>query len=151
MLLVAKHIWEYCIFSLPTKDPGSESGNARDVSISSSNDIQSLADTSPTISSTSELTITNSEDDREDEIDILSKLSPHERFYLPDGNLLIICEETVFRVHTGLLTLNSRILREKLAPLKLIEAEQYEGCPCIYLPDKSHEFYVLLMVIYHPG
>jgi len=75
----------------------------------------------------------------------------HDQFYLSDGNILIVCEETLFRVHMDLLRLNSPIFREKLSPQNLARAGQVRGYPCLHLPDSKGDFSILLKVIYTIG
>ena len=75
----------------------------------------------------------------------------HDQFYLSEGNILIVCEDTLFRVHMDLLRLNSPVFREKLSPQNLTRAGQVRGYPCLYLPDSQSDFTILLKVIYNTG
>jgi MIF4G domain len=131
-------------------------------------DDESVPRTSPTISSISDITITDSEPGDAKSRSSSARysvpnyadsysnntrtpLSQHNKFYFEDGNLLIVCEGTVFRVHTTVLSLNSPIIREKLSPRNIALAGRVRGSPCLYFPDSAHEFATLLNVLYDPG
>jgi len=75
----------------------------------------------------------------------------HETFYLEDGNVELVCGQTVFRVHSPIVSLSSPILREMLSPSALLSAPMSEGCPRIISKDSAEDFGVLLKMIYTPG
>ena len=56
---------------------------------------------------------------------------PHKTFYLEDGNAEVLCGNTLFRVHTTILSFHSPALRRMFAPTNLAAAESPNGCPRI--------------------
>jgi len=76
---------------------------------------------------------------------------PHETFYLDDGNVEVLCGNTLFRVHVSTLSFHSPTLRRMLAQTSLTTAESPNGCPRIPSSDTSKDFATLLKMIYLPG
>ena len=75
----------------------------------------------------------------------------HKTFYLEDGNVEVLCENTLFRVHTTILSFHSPALRRMFAQASLAAAESPNGCPRILSSDTAKDFATLLKVIYLPG
>jgi len=75
----------------------------------------------------------------------------HETFYLEDGNVEIVCEHTIFRVHSPIISFSSPNLRDMLSSSTLLSAPMPEGCPRIVFKDSAQDFAVLLKMIYTPG
>ena len=75
----------------------------------------------------------------------------HETFYLEDGNVEVLCGNTLFRVHTTILFFHSPELRRMFAQTNLAAAESPNGCPRILSTDTAKDFATLLKVIYLPG
>jgi len=75
----------------------------------------------------------------------------HDMFYFEGGNVEIVCGDTVFRVHSTIITLSSQKLRDMLSPAALLNAPAPEGCPRIVLADSAEDFAVLLKMICMPG
>ena len=109
-------------------------------------------DSSPTlsISTVSDLTPTELGDDIE-EGDGERIPTHHETFYLEDGNVEVMCEYTVFRIHSSVVSFSSLNLRDMLSPPTLLNAPMPEGCPRIVFKDSAEDFAVLLKMIYTPG
>lgn len=78
-------------------------------------------------------------------------LPQHDEFYLHDGNVIIVCDSTLFRVHTGLLSINSSEFKERFSPRSLEKADRLRGCPLVHLEETEYDLYTLLKVIYYPG
>jgi len=74
----------------------------------------------------------------------------HKIFYLEDGNAEVFCENTLFRVHTSVLSMRSPALRRMFAQDSLAAAELPNGCPRILSSDTATDFTTLLKVIYLP-
>jgi len=72
-------------------------------------------------------------------------------FYLEDGNVEVLCGNTLFRVHTSVLSFHSPALRRMFAQASLATAESPNGCPRIASSDTSTDFTTLLKMIYLPG
>ena len=75
----------------------------------------------------------------------------HKTFYFEDGNVEIVCGDTVFRVHSTTISFSSSKLREMLSPSTLLNAPKPEGCPRIVFADSAQDFGVLLKMIHKPG
>ena len=75
----------------------------------------------------------------------------HETFYFEDGNVEIVCGDTVFRVHSTTISFSSSKLRDMLSPSTLLNAPTPEGCPRVVFTDSTEDFETLLKMIYTPG
>jgi len=111
----------------------------------------SPATQSPSISiaTLSDFTIADNSDD-ESSMDPTA-VAPHETFYLEDGNVEVLCGNTLFRVHTSILSFHSPALRRMFAQTSLAMAESPNGCPRVSSPDAARDFSTLLKMIYFPG
>ena len=113
--------------------------------------IPATAVSSPTstISAVSDLTPT----ELGEEIEHAEEQAPtrHDTFYFEDGNVEIVCEHTVFRVHSTIISFSSSKLRDILSPSTILSAPMPEGCPRIAFIDSAEDFGVLLKMIYTPG
>ena len=78
-------------------------------------------------------------------------VTPHETFYFEDGNAEVLCRNTLFRVHTVILSFHSPVLRRMFAQNNLAAAESPNGCPRILTSDTPEDFATLLKTIYFPG
>ena len=74
----------------------------------------------------------------------------HDTFYLEDGNVEVLCGNTLFRVNTSVLSFNSPVLGRMLAKANLASAESPNGCPRIQTSDTAADFVTLLKIIYLP-
>jgi len=75
----------------------------------------------------------------------------HDTFYFEDGNVEIVCGDTVFRVHSTIISFSSPKLRDMLSPTALLNAPMPGGCPRLVFKDSAEDFAVLLKMIYTPG
>jgi hypothetical protein len=89
--------------------------------------------------------------DVESPIDDPTAAAPHETFYFEDGNVEVLCGNTLFRVHIGILFPHSPVLRRMIARTSLDAAESPNGCPRILSSDTAMDFATLLKTIYLPG
>ena len=78
-------------------------------------------------------------------------VAQHNAFYLEDGNVEVLCGNTLFRVHTSVLSFHSPMLRRIFAQTNLATAESPNGCPRILSSDTATDFTTLLKMIYLPG
>ena len=78
-------------------------------------------------------------------------VAPHETFYLEDGNVEVLCGNTLFRVTVSVLSFHSPTLRQMFAKTNLAGAESPNGCPRIPSSDTAADFTTLLKLIYLPG
>jgi len=77
-------------------------------------------------------------------------VAPHESFYLDDGNVEVLCGNTLFRVHSTILSFHSPALRRMFAQTSLVTAESPNGCPRITSLDLATDFVTLLNIVYLP-
>ena len=75
----------------------------------------------------------------------------HDALYFEDGNVEIVCGDTIFRVHSTIISFASSRLREILSQSELLNAPTPEGRPRISISDSAEDFGVLLKMIYTPG
>ena len=75
---------------------------------------------------------------------------PHETFHLDDGNVEVLCGNTLFRVHASILSFHSPALRRMFAQTSLVTAESPNGCPRILSSDAATDFVTLLNIVYLP-
>ena len=87
--------------------------------------------------------------DDEDPIDPTT-VTPHGTFYLGDGNVEVLCGNTLFRVHTTIMSFHSPALRQMFAQKILATAESPNGCPRIPSSDTAKDFATLLKIVYLP-
>ncbi|KAF9783233.1 hypothetical protein BJ322DRAFT_1212043 [Thelephora terrestris] len=105
---------------------------------------------STSIATLSDFTVADVSDD-ESPLD-LTTVTPHSTlFNFEDGNVEVLCGNTLFRVHTSILSLHSAALRQMFIPANLAAAESPNGCPRILSSDTATDFATLLKVIYLPG
>ena len=108
-------------------------------------------DSSPTlsISTVSDLTPTElSEDIEHGEEQVATR---HDTFYFEDGNIEILCGDTIFRVHSPILSYSSPNLRDILSQPALLHAPTPGGCPRVTISNSGEDFAILLKMIYTPG
>jgi len=68
--------------------------------------------------------------------------------YFPDGNLVLVAENTAFRVYKGLLAKHSTVFADMLEIGASEEQDTIDGCPAVRLPDKADEVLQLLRTIH---
>ena len=106
---------------------------------------------SPSISiaTLSDFTIADVSDD-ETPIDPTA-ITRHDKFYLEDGNVEVLCGNTLFRVHPTILSFRSPALQQIFVQANLAAAELPNGCPRIVSSDTPADCATLLKMIYLPG
>ena len=75
----------------------------------------------------------------------------HDTFYFEDGNVEIVCGDSIFRVHSTVVSFSSSKLREILSQSALLSSPTPEGRPRITISDNADDFAMLLKMIYTPG
>lgn len=75
----------------------------------------------------------------------------HPKFYFGSGDVVFICEELSFRIHSELLSNNSSVFLETLKQARSNGEHLSDGCPCVHLSDAAEDFATLLKVFYTPG
>ena len=103
---------------------------------------------STSITALSDFTIADSLDD--EPILEPETITPHDVFYLDDGSVGVVCDKTLFRVHTSALSFHSPVLRQMFSQANLTAAESPNGCPRVMSSGSPTDFATLLKVIYLP-
>jgi len=104
---------------------------------------------STSISVLSDLTIEDTSD--EEPLVDPTVVTHHGTFYLQDGNVEVLCGNTLFRVHTSIMSFHSPTLNQMFAQTGLATAESPNGCPRILSSDTAVDFTILLKMIYLPS
>ncbi|PSR72331.1 hypothetical protein PHLCEN_2v11779 [Hermanssonia centrifuga] len=79
---------------------------------------------------------------------------PHEGLWFEDGNIILIAEETAFRVHRGVLSLHSEVFRNMFLvpqPSDVVEGGSTMlglGCPFVRLHDTPEDLAMFLSILY---
>ena len=109
------------------------------------------ATSSPTlsISTISDLTPTELGEDIEHASEQMA--TRHDTFYFEDGNVEIMCGDTIFRVHSTTISFSSPKLRDILSQPAPLDAPTPGGCPRVTISDSAEDFAILLKMIYTPG
>ncbi len=70
-------------------------------------------------------------------------------FWFEDGNIVVVAQQTGFRVHKGVLSRHSDTFSGLFTvPQPSEGAEQIDGCPVVRISDSAHDFDHLLRVLY---
>ena len=111
-------------------------------------DISAAAVSSPTLSfsTVSDLTPTDFGEEVEEQT-----IARHDAFYFEDGNVEIACGDTLFRVHSTVISFSSSKLRDMFSPTTLLSVPMPDGRPRVAVADSTEDFAVLLKMIYTPG
>jgi hypothetical protein len=109
-----------------------------------------LVPQSPSISiaTLSDFTIADTSDD-EPPLDPMA-IHPHGTFYLEDGNVEVLCDGILFRVHASTLSFHSPVLGQMFAKANLVTMESPNGYPRIPSSDTATDFATLLKIVYLP-
>ena len=75
----------------------------------------------------------------------------HDTFYFEDGNVEIVCGDTIFRVHSTVISFSSSAFRDILSPSALLHAPTPEGRPRIIISESTEDYEIFLKMIYTPG
>ena len=75
----------------------------------------------------------------------------YETFYFEDGNVEIMCDDAMFKVHSTIVSFSSPKLRDILSQQALLHAPTPGGCPRVTISDSAEDFAILLKMIYTLG
>ncbi|KAI0060643.1 hypothetical protein BV25DRAFT_916692 [Artomyces pyxidatus] len=68
--------------------------------------------------------------------------------WMSDGNIVLVCQGQAYRVHKGLLALNSVVFRDMVSNAQPDGDEVYAGCPVVRLSDAAEDIQHLLKAVY---
>ncbi|TCD68724.1 hypothetical protein EIP91_010008 [Steccherinum ochraceum] len=71
--------------------------------------------------------------------------------WFEDGNVVLVTENTAFRVYQGILSKNSDVFRDMFTIPQPADAEKMEGCPVVHLTDTKADFGRLLTILFDVG
>lgn len=72
----------------------------------------------------------------------------HPDFYFPDGSVVIIVENTAFRIHKYVLARHSEIFNGMWDVPQPIMSDMFDGCPTVKLEDSKTDFVSVMRVMY---
>lgn len=75
--------------------------------------------------------------------------------WFPDGNIVVIAGAAAFRVHQGILSRQSEILKDVFnmpppLPSDTTVPKEVDGCPVVHVSDTPFDFQQLLHALYDP-
>ena len=114
-------------------------------------DIPASPTSSPTLSISTMSDLTPTELGETEQERGLGHAGSHDTFHFEDGNVEIVCGNTICRVHSTVVSFSSSQLREILSQSALLNAPAPEGRPRIIISDSAEDFTMLLKMIYTPG
>ena len=76
----------------------------------------------------------------------------HPELWFADGSIVLAAHGTMLKVHSGVLSWNSPVLRDLLDGLSADAAtERYEGCPVLRVEDSGEDLAKLVRILYDGG
>ena len=89
---------------------------------------------------------------RKEDPDAPNAPTAHPCLYFKDGNLVLVADDTSFRVHDRVLSQNSVLLRNMIvagSQPSPTDCEKFiEGCPVVRLDDTAEDVAVVLTIMY---
>ena len=79
------------------------------------------------------------------------QLNKDAELWFEDGNVVVVAQQTAFRVHKSLLSRHSKTFGEVFTLPQSPDPgaiETMDGCPVVRIPDSSHDFKHLLHALY---
>lgn len=74
--------------------------------------------------------------------------------WFDDGNIVLVAEQTAFKVYRGVLQMHSPFFRDMLdlpQPKETSSSEKYEECPIVTIPeDSAKDIALFLKAIFDP-
>ncbi|KAI0342614.1 hypothetical protein BDW22DRAFT_1330030 [Trametopsis cervina] len=82
----------------------------------------------------------------------LQNLQRHSDLWFEDGNVVLVAENTMFRLHKGVLARHSEVFHDMFSipqPQQLDDA--YDGCPVVRMSEEADELSTVLEILYDGG
>lgn len=77
-----------------------------------------------------------------------SEVQKDEEVWLPDGNVVVVCRNTAFRLHKSVLARHSEVFRDLFTLPEAGVDEYMEDCPVVHLnSDDPHDLRHLFLVV----
>ena len=98
-------------------------------------------------------TTNGSLDDLSDPINLTSTGTPkrHEHFWFEDGNIVLVAQQTAFKVYRGLLVAQSTVFSDMFQASCRDESEIFADSPMIHLSDSPHDSAHFLEALMQPN
>ena len=77
----------------------------------------------------------------------LAHLDGHPEFWFDDGNIILIAQQTGFRIFRGLLAVQSTVFADMFAAASSQPDETLDGCPVVHLTDSPLDLAHLLRIL----
>ena len=88
----------------------------------------------------------------ESEFPLYSDFAKDPSLWFDDGNVILVAEESLFRVHRGVLSRHSPVFKDMFAvpqpAADALASDTVDGCPTVNVSDSTHDLKQLLLVIY---
>ena len=65
------------------------------------------------------------------------RLKRDEEIWFEDGNIIVIAEDTAFRLYRGILSAASPVFKDLFSVPQPADAETMDGCPVVHLADSA--------------
>ncbi|RDB24320.1 hypothetical protein Hypma_008443, partial [Hypsizygus marmoreus] len=77
--------------------------------------------------------------------------SPSPDFWFKDGSIVIVVEDTAFRIHQSILSRHSDVFADLFTvPQPRTDVQSIEGCPVVHLTDSVADFSDVVRALYEP-
>lgn len=73
-----------------------------------------------------------------------SNFTASEDIWFEDGNIVLVCESIGFRVYKGILSSQSKVLRDMFSIGNPSGDDTFDGCAIVHLSDSAHDFFHFL-------
>ncbi|KAI0784299.1 hypothetical protein C8Q75DRAFT_810354 [Abortiporus biennis] len=80
-----------------------------------------------------------------------SPITHSDEWWFWDGTIVVIAEDTAYRVHKGVLSLHSEVFKDMFQIGQQSSAETFEDCPMVHVSDTASDFSLILKIIYFGG
>lgn len=79
-------------------------------------------------------------------------ISRHEDFWFTDGSVVLVVENTAFRIHQSILSRHSDVFADMFTVPQpdSNDADHFDGCPIVHLTDPLEDFVDVMKAIYEP-
>ena len=75
-------------------------------------------------------------------------MTRHEEFWFDDGSVVLVAQNTGFRVFRSLLAAQSMVFSNMFSSSSPHAEEMFEGCPIVRLSDSPHDVAYFLRVLF---
>lgn len=81
---------------------------------------------------------------------LFTEFQRHGSIWYPDGNVILVSESRMFRVHKSILETHSPVFGKLIQiPPKSIGKDYFDDCPMIYVPESISDLTLFLEIIYN--